>query len=54
MYNKSVNMTDVLALAIDATYPAGHIVLALLVLLAFNVSFGCIAGILTLIEVCDC
>ena len=37
---------------INTTYPAGHIVLSLLVLMAFNVGFGCIAGILTMIEVC--
>ena len=39
------------AVAINATYPAGHLVLSLLVLMAFNVGFGCIAGILTMIEV---
>ena len=45
---------DVLtAVAINATYPAGHLVLSLLVLMAFNVGFGCIAGILTMIEVVD-
>ena len=38
-------------IAINATYPAGHLVLSLLVLMAFNVGFGCIAGILTMIEV---
>jgi len=36
---------------IDVTYPAGHIILSLLVLLAFNVTFGCVAGLLTMIEV---
>ena len=41
-----------LVVVINTTYPAGHIVLSLLVLMAFNVGFGCIAGILTMIEVC--
>ena len=39
---------------IDVTYPTGHIILSLLVLLAFNVTFGCIAGLLTMIEVMHC
>ena len=47
-----VCVTDFLpTVAINTTYPAGHIVLSLLVLMAFNVGFGCIAGILTMIEV---